>query len=219
MRALCVLLTLLLSSCAAGIPFEPTVPIATSAQVGVEQLVSTSWPESSRRYRIRQTVLFELRGAKVPMTGLMNLDTTRGSVRLVAVNDLGVKFFDLELDRKTQRLHYLLPELERFPGFDGVVAKAVRRIFLAPRPDGDESLQRSDNRYLLSDGTTSFEFGGAGPQLLAIERRSDDESWRLDFYEFRGRDGRMNPGGVILKDRKADYRLTIWFDEVTYRDT
>jgi len=215
-RSVLVLLLALLAACT-SIPFEATPRVPVSVGLDAVQLATRSWPEEGRRYRIRQTVLFELRGARVPMTGLMDLDTMRGSARLVAVNDLGVKFFDLELDRDGETLHYLLPELARFPGFDRVVAEAVRRIFLAPRPDGDETVQRETDRYLLLDsgggGETEYAFGGPDTRLLAIEH-DGEAPWRLDFYQYRSENGVLAPAGVILQDRRAGYRLTLWLDEV-----
>jgi len=216
LRVVVTLLLVLFSGCT-SIPFERTPQVPVVAGLDAVQLAARSWPEAGRRYRIRQTVLFELRGAKVPMTGLMDLDTVSGSARLVAVNDLGVKFFDLQLDRDGEQLHYLLPELARFPGFDRVVAEAVRRIFLAPRPDGSEELQVETERYLLRDRdrerSTEYVFAGPDTRLLAIERRSE-ESWRLDFYQYRSVNGVLFPAGVILQDRRAGYRLTLWLDEV-----
>lgn len=211
---------LLLANCA-PLPFEAPPEVAVTPNLSAGQLARLSWPDAGQRYRVRQTVLFELRGARVPMTGLMDLDTSRGEIRLVAVNDLGVKFFDLQLDREGETLHYLLPELARFPDFGKVVASAVRRIFLAPRPDGDEALHSSATRYRLEgreDGDkTIFEFGGPGPQLLAIEVEGSQKAWRVDYYEYRDH-GVMAPRGIILNDHRAGYRLTLWLDEVSFRE-
>jgi len=221
MKRLVILALLLVTGCT-SLPFATQPEVTVPPGLSAEQLAATSWPEAGRRYRIRQTVLFELRGAKVPMTGLMDLDTTRGTIRLVAINDLGVKFFDLQLDRESETLHYLLPELARFPGFGEVVASAVRRIFLAPRPAGDEQLEGSATRYRLrrqqDTDEVTFSFGGAPLQLLAIEAEGPQEAWRVDYYEYRDQHGATAPYGIILKDRRAGYRLTLWLDEVNYRE-
>jgi len=213
-----LLLTLVLITGCAGTPFKATPGVALDRTLTTCQLAHHAWPEQNRRYRVKQTVLFEMRGAKVPMTGLMDLDTRQGSIRLIAVNDLGVKFFDLQLNHENETLHYLLPELARFPDFDKVVARAVRRIFLTPRPDGNENLRYRKQRYLMTrhdaETLTRFEFGGNGAQLLAIEQSGPEQDWRIDYFEQRGTSAPAAPGGILLQDRHAGYRLTLWLDEV-----
>ena len=216
MRKLLILLVLL-AGCT-PLPFKAPPEVALDRTLDAAQLARHSWPETDSHYRVRQTVLFELRGARVPMTGLMDLDARNGSIRLVAVNDLGVKFFDLQLDRDSETLHYLLPELARFPDFGKVVASAVRRIFLLPRADGREALTFHGQRYRLSreEGArqTRFEFGGPGAQLLSIEQSTPDEEWQIDYFEYPETTAPAAPGGVVLEDRRAGYRLTLWLDEV-----
>ena len=222
MRRLSVLLALVWLAGCVSLPFRDNPALPPPAELGAQQLAAACWPAPQQHYRVRQTVLFELRGAKVPMTGLMDLDTRRGEIRLVALNDLGIKFFDLQLDATTQQLHYLLPELARFPDFDTLVASAVRRIFLAPRPDGSETLQRQAKRSVLrraDEGRDlAFEFGGPEPRLYTIRVRGGDEDWQADYYEYTDAPGPAAPRGVVLDDRKGGYRLTLWLDEVTRRE-
>jgi len=216
-KFLCILL---LAGCTT-LPFEKTPDVALAPGLSAAQLAAHAWPAADAHYRIRQTVLFELRGAKVPMTGLMDLDMRRGTIRLVALNDLGVKFFDLELDREGEQLHYLLPELARFPDFGQVVASAVRRMFLQPRPTGNEQLEYLEKRYRLFRQENGiklrFDFGGTGSHLLASEAEGPDQEWRIDYYEHAGK-APAAPGGIILQDFIQGYRLTLWLDEVTRRE-
>ena len=160
-----LLILISLVGCARPVPFELPPLASTNSQVTPAELVAGVWTEHPGVYRMRQSVLFELGGMRVPMTGLLQLDTRERQVRLVAMNDMGVKFFDLSVTERDQEEHYIFPELAKYPRFSQAVAASVRRIFLEPRINGNEVLRRSDQAYGLerpyAQGSLRFIFGGA----------------------------------------------------------
>jgi hypothetical protein len=219
-RRLCFLpgLLLLLVSACAPVPFPrtaltPTVPGTAAA------LTDGLWSAGSDSLLIRQSALFELQGLRVPIAGVMKLDLAAREARLVGMNDMGVKLYDLSIAATASQTHFLLPDLAAYPGFSEAVALSVRRIFLAPAPSADDTLERTPRRYLLTrkcddGGTLRFTFGGADAQLLEKSCRGPAASWRVRYYQYQPQLGRLFPAGIVLDDERAGYRLTLWIESV-----
>ena len=210
-------LLLTLAGCS-GVPFVKPDTVAVRSDVTASQLAAEVWTAQPGVFQLRQTVLFEFRGTRVPMAGLMRLDLTHGQLRLVALNDLGVKLFDLEVTQTGEQQNYLLPDIAKIPHFTEAVAASVRRVFLTPRPDGSETLGLTANRYQLTrpnpSGETRFTFGGSGSQLLATEVDGTQEDWKARYFEYQTVGTILYPRGIVLDDRIAGYRLTLWQEEV-----
>lgn len=211
------LLLLLLSSCA-SVPFPRTALIPTVPRTAAA-LTEGLWSTGSGSLLIRQSALFELQGLRVPIAGVMKLDLTAQEARLVGMNDMGVKLYDLSIDATASQTHFLLPDLAGYSGFSEAVALSVRRIFLAPVPTADDTLERAPRRYLLTrqcddGGMLRFAFGGADAQLLEKSCRGPAASWRVRYYQYQPQPGRLFPTGIVLDDERAGYRLTLWIESV-----
>lgn len=213
---------LLLMSACATVPFAPTELTPTTPRTAAE-LSARLWSSGSGSLMIRQSALFELEGMRIPIAGVMKLDLTSKSARLVGMNDMGVKLYDISVNAASSQAHFVIPDLARYPGFAEAVAVSVRRIFLAPEPAPGDMLQRTPTSYLLTrktavEGTLSFTFGGAEAQLLEKLYRGAAESWRVRYYQYRRQQGRIFPGGIVLDDNRAGYRLTLWIESVEKTD-
>lgn len=214
-------LLLLVSACAT-VPFArteltPTVPSSAAALSGA------LWSSGTGSLMIRQSALFELEGMRVPITGVMKLDLSAKSARLVGMNDMGVKLYDISVDAASSQAHFIITDLARYPGFAEAVAVSVRRIFLAPSPAPGDTLELTPTSYLLSrengaGGTVSFTLGGADAQLLEKSCRGAAESWRVRYYQYQRQQGHLFPGGIVLDDERAGYRLTLWIESVEKTD-
>jgi hypothetical protein len=217
--SLLVGLVLVLTGCS-SVPFKETelVPVTPSTSAVLAEGV---WTTKVGTVLIRQSAVFELLGMKFPVTGLMKLDASAGTARLVGMNDMGVKLYDISIDRTSSRANYIIPELSRYPGFADAVSVSVRRIFLEPEPTGSDILTRNDDSYQLarqsSDGKTSFIFGGADHQLLE-KSYSGKEMWHVRYYQYGRLNDMLVPGGIVLEDDRAGYRLTLWTESVEKAD-
>ena len=172
---------------------------------------------------IRQSALFEFEGLRVPIMGVMKLNLSTKTARLVGMNDMGLKLYDISVDVDSSQANFIIPDLTRNPGFAEAVAVSVRRIFLSPEPAPDDMLKRTPTSYLFtrkvdSEGTLDFTFGGAEVQLLEKLRRGPAESWSIRYYQYRRQQGYLFPGGIVLDDERAGYRLTLWNESVEKTD-
>jgi len=220
-RAFLGLALLLVGGCAtARFPetlLTPTHPTSAAA------LSAGLWNAGTESLMVRQSALFELQGMQVPIAGLMKLDLATREARLVGMNEMGVKLYDISVDARASQAHFIIPELAKYPGFAESVAVSVRRIFLTPEPGAGDLLEVTPTSYLLSrPGTSgaklSFTLGGAEAQLLEKTCRGAAESWRVRYYRYQRSQGRLFPGGIVLDDERAGYRLTLWIESVEKAD-
>ena len=217
---LLAVLLFLFSACST-VPF-PATRLTTAGPKSAAELSASSWTAGAGSLLIRQSALFELQGMRIPITGVMKLDLTAKSARLVGMNDMGVKLYDISVDRTSSRTNFVVPDLGRYPGFTEAVAVSVRRIFLKPLPSPTDSLTLSSRSYLLTrqgtDGKLAFLFGGADAQLLEKTGENPAGSWRVRYYQYQPQQGRLIPGGIVLDDDRAGYRLTLWIESVEKTD-
>ena len=223
MKHLLAAALLLLVSACAPVPFSRTELTPTTPRPATA-LTESLWSAGSGSLLVRQSALFELQGLRVPLAGVMKLDLTHKEARLVGMNDMGVKLYDLSVTATTSQTHFLIPELAKYPGFGEAVALSVRRIFLTPQPLASDALERTATHYLLTresgeGGTLRFLFGGAAAQLLEKSAQGPAEAWRVRYYQYQAQAaGTLFPGGIVLDDERAGYRLTLWIESVEKSD-
>lgn len=208
-------LLLLATGCATA-PFPP-VELTPTAPRGAAELSAGLWNRGGK-LMLRHSALFEFRGMRVPVEAMLQLDPAAGEARLVGMNEMGVKLYDITVLPQASRANFVLPELARYPGFADQVATSVRRIFLEPEPKPGDRLRVTPESYLLTrdegGATVEFTLGGAYAQLLEKSFRGHGDSWRVRYYQYERRDGRLYPGGIVLDDDRAGYRLTLWIESV-----
>lgn len=221
MPAILLTLLLLLTSACATVPFADTVPTPTIPRTAAE-LSGALWNSGREKLLIRQSALFEFGRMSVPVAGIMKLDLAAKSARLVGMNDMGVKLYDISVDVASSKTNFIIPDLAVHPGFAEAVAASVRRIFISPQPGPDDKLERTATHYLLSrdisGGTVNFTLGGVNRQILEKTFRGAAESWRARYYQYQQQQGRLFPGGIVLDDEVAGYRLTLWIESVEKTD-
>ncbi|MBP2673540.1 MAG: hypothetical protein H6Q84_380 [Deltaproteobacteria bacterium] len=210
----------LLAACG-SVPFRPTEAVPTRPATAAS-LAGGLWTAGKGTYLVRQSVLIEYMGSRVAVSGVMRLDTVGKTARLVGMDEMGVKWFDLSIDRESTRTNFLLPALERYPRMAGAVGDSVRRIFLDPEPEATDTLRVDPDRYVLTrsrDGDCiRFTLGGEDAQLLEKRLRGPSGRWRIRYYEHQPWQGVTVPGGIVLEDRRAGYRLTLWMNLLEHAD-
>ncbi len=215
----CCLLVLLLcvALTACGRPTLP--PHSTTIVDGLtrQQLLARHWLSGTNRYLCRQSGVLKLRWREIPLQGVLRIDSTVHEARLVAMDSMGVKLFDLSVTDQDMTLNYLLPLLEEHPQLPKVVADSVRRIFLTPQPQPEDQLQSrcSGQPYQLVGDAASgavFTFGGTPICLQTIRVDTDDEDWRVNYFDYAASGALWTPTMIVLDDK--NYRLTLWMEEV-----
>lgn len=213
MKSLLLLVLACTLGCAHG-PFPAAERVPTDPAVGAAELIAVHWPPRGVGLRVRQTAVLEIRGSRMPMIGLVQLTPGGESLRMLALNDLGVKLLDVSVTEQAVEAHYVLPGLERQAGLVEVVAESARRVFLTPRPTAEDRVVAGATSYRIEHraggATTTHTYAGSPPQLI----ETAGAEWSVDFYQYRDTGGGVHPTGIVLADRAAPYRLTLWIEEV-----
>lgn len=204
-----------------SVPFKKTglVPVK-STTAGV--LAKSLWSSGTGKLLIRQSALFEFNGSRTPFEGVIMLDLDKKQARLVALNEMGVKLLDLSVSRSGSEALFVIPGLAVYPGVTAAVGTSVQRIFLTPEPSEDDLLTVGAESYLLTrnsgDSSIRFLFGGENAQLLEKSYKSRTEQWRVCYYEYLREQRSFFPGGIVLDDDLAGYRLILWLESVEKTD-
>jgi len=211
---LCALLPLLFA-CA---PIErPTDVAQCTSHPGQQQLLAGNWLQQADVWQLRQSALLEFGAKKIPLEGLLQLDIARHKARLVAMNEMGLVLFDLELDEQGQQLHRALPQLQQQPGFAVGVAASLRQMFLQPRPQASDHLQQrsTDQRIwrLLPGGSLGFVFSCDG-ELQETRQQADDTNWRVRYTDYQNFAGQRIPQQIVFNDYRHGVKLSLWLREV-----
>lgn len=218
MKVFAGLLSLLLLGGCSGSFFPPPAVEAFPPGLDSSILAASDWTRQGGPWRLRQTVQFDFQGRQLTMRGLMSLDPVAGTARLIAVDDLGIKLFDLSVYRDHEALHFLLPDLGRYPRLVEAVAIAVRRMFIAPRPQPGDALQFREDGYELQrrkgEVAISFLFRGGRARLDTIRSEGAGVDWQVGYYDYH-REGELEyPEKILLEDRIAGYRLRLRVEEM-----
>lgn len=223
---LCLLMCVSLAGCSSFLsPPSPSFKRHTPEvmpQLTIEQLLEECWLTGGQRYLCRHSGLLELFMRKVPLEGVMKLDTVSNEARLVALDTMGVKLFDLSVNDADYRLNYLLPLLEEHRQLPEMVAKSVRQIFLRPYPVSQDHLTRTSHEYRFdsqSDPGIQFRFSGMPVRLHSKTMNSDKQHWQVDYYQYENytQGGQQSslwaPTGIVLND-DSGFGLTLWIEEI-----
>jgi hypothetical protein len=168
-------------------------------------------------WRLRQSALLELGSKKVPLEGFLRLNLQTREARLVAMNEMGLVLFDLQVTEQEEQLHQAVPQLQRVKGFAKGVAKSLRQIFLLPRPMPGDKLQNRGNSQRLwrlqPDGSLGFIYDCQG-DLRESRMVSLEENWRVGYNNYRNFSGERLPEQIVLNDYQHALKLTLWIHEM-----
>lgn len=207
-----VLLLGLLTGCA-SIPFPETPPYPMTAK-DPAQVVADFRARTPDRLQMMNSLVFEIAGREVLAVGFLELSLADESFRVVCLNPMGVKLFDLAGTGSKTTLNYALEPLAKFPGLASAVAFDIKRIYFYMFPAADAVPRKSENRIIfgkaLPDGYIEHVFAGERGDLVETRFYQDQViSWTVGYYEYRDSDGKRHPRGIILTDYRGGYRLIV----------
>lgn len=212
-HSLLILLCVVLCSGCAKHPFERHPP-QVMPELSSAQLLENWWLASGHRYLCRHSGLLEVFTRKVALEGVVKLDTSASTARLIAMDTMGVKLFDLSVDATDHHLNYVLPLLEEHPQLPELVAKSIRAIFLQPNPSPhDRLLHQERGAQLISSEGQRFELIGMPVRLHRKQIHSAEGNWQVEYNQYQQQGGIWAPTGVVLNDGRG-FRLTLWIQEI-----
>jgi hypothetical protein len=202
----------------AVIPFQKTsyVPMdSAEPQVLVDAFRNNS-PES---FQIMNTIVFEYNWNKFSGIGYIYVDTAEKAFRVVCMNPMGVKLFELSGNKGGIVQHFVLEQFSKQGNFAGTVGEDIRRIYFDLLPSLAAYIKKKKYEIVFSEpsgaGVMEYKFAGTGGYL--VEKNYYEETtlnWGISYYEYLEKNGRIYPRGIILNNYKYGYSLTIKLKDV-----
>lgn len=215
-RLLGLLILLLLVACAPSTAPQQ-LPTDCRAEATLDQLLAGNWLQQPEIWRFRQSALLELGPKKIPLEGFLRLDLQRNEARLLAMNEMGLVLFDLQVSETDQQLNRAIPQLQQVKGFAQGVAQSLRQIFLSPRPQSTDHLEGGGNSQrlwrALPGGSLGFVFDCQG-ELRETRQVADGGDWRVVYDQYQNYGSTRLPKQIVLNDYRYSLKLLLWIGEV-----
>lgn len=160
------------------------------------------------------SVVFDYAGQKFLGLGFIEINRPERSFRVVCLNPMGVKLFDLAGDERGTTTNFALEPLARYGDIAAAVAADIRRIYFDTVPKENATPRNFGNRIIYGGGTpTGYQehvYAGAAGDLVE-KRYYDDQliSWRVNYFDYQEKNGRRYPRSIIITDYKNGYQLTV----------
>lgn len=215
MRYLWLVLLLGLSSCT---PVLPPQQLATACRGDFTQaqLQLRHWLQGEEIWRLRQGALLEIGLKEIPLEGFLRLDLNQRTARLVALNEIGLVLFDLQVGPEGHQLLRAIPQLEQRRGFADGIAQSLRRMFLQPQLNSASEVTTVGNLQVITlkedEQPTRFSFDCAG-DLRELKGSTQQGSWVVRYNDYRDFSGRKLPEETIYYNRSHAVKLTLWLRE------
>ncbi|WP_020677817.1 lipoprotein insertase outer membrane protein LolB [Geopsychrobacter electrodiphilus] len=216
MRILSICLLLALGACG---PTLSTLQLPENCRAAQSrsQLIAGNWRQQPHIWRLRQAALLEIGSKKIPLEGFLRLDLRHKEARLLALNEMGLVLFDLQVTEQGEVLHRAIPQIREHKAVARGVAQSLRRIFLQPLPEANDLLQTQGNsqglRRSLSDGQLEFIFDCSG-DLRETRQQAKSGEWQVIYNDYRDYAGARLPEEILFNDETHRVKLSLWQKEV-----
>ncbi len=218
MRCLWLFFVLMLSACAPSLAPQQ-LPTGCQGDFSAGELQSRQWLQQEDVWRLRQGALLEIGMKKIPLEGFLRLDLKQRTARLVALNEIGLVLFDLQVSPESSQLMRAIPQLEKREGFTNGIAVSLRRMFLPPAFSDNAEIKGADNLQEISvtggGAQSEFRFDCHG-DLRELTGTNGDQNWRVRYNDYGVHDnipGFSLPEETIYYDRSHALKLTLWLRE------
>ncbi len=201
-----------------SVPFKETavVPMDSSDPRAVVERFREAAPES---FQLLSSIVFEYNWLTVAGIGLLDIDGTDGLYKVVCMNHLGVKLFEFEGNRNGLISQFAIEPLARQGNIAAAVGDDIKRIYFDLTPSADARITVRKHKMIFRQrsggGALEYEFAGDGGGLARKTYWEDERAvWRVSYYEYERKNGKLYPMGIILSNYRHGYRLIVRQKEI-----
>lgn len=212
-----MLAALLLAGCAA-VPFQETSYV--SMETADPQAVLESFRDRSPEiFRLLNTIAFQYNWNSFMAIGYIDVNTNERNFMVTCINPMGVKLFELSGNKDDVVTHFAMPELEEKGGFASFVGGDIKRIYFDLIPSSEAVAEKRQSEIIFKEysGRGVMQYVFAGPDHNIVEKSYYEEGepvWRASYYEYQQHQGKSYPAGIIFKNYKYGYSLTVKLKEI-----
>jgi len=209
-------LLLALGACGPTLP-ALQLPDNCRAEQTQAELLAADWRQQPHIWRLRQAALLEIGPKKIALEGFLRLDLQRKEARLLALNEMGLVMFDLQVTEQGEVLHRAIPQIREIKALAQGVAQSLRQIFLQPLPQVNDLLQTQGNsqhlQRRLAAGQLEFVFDCSG-DLRQTRQQATSSDWQVIYNAYRDYAGSRLPEEILFNDVSHRVKLSLWQKEV-----
>lgn len=201
-----------------GIPFQKTTYVPLDS-VEPRALVEKFKNNSPENFRLINTIVFEYNWNKLSAIGYIEVDVSGKTFKVVCINPIGVKLFELSGDESKVDTVFAMEQFTKNNNFASTVGADISRVYFNLIPSHEAKIKKKKHqiKFIEPSGAGVVEYVFAGAEGYLVEKGYYEEdmlNWKVSYYEYQQKDGKIYPAGIILKNYKYGYTLTIKLKEV-----
>ena len=160
------------------------------------------------------SVVFDYAGITFLGLGFVEIDRSKGSFRVICLNPMGVKLFDLSGDKNSTTTNFAIEPMAKYGEIGAAVAADIRRIYFDLLPSPNDEPRRGEYRVIYGSATPNGyqEHIFAGVEGDLIEKRFYYDqfiSWQVTYHDYLNIGGKRYPQGIVLTNYRDGYQLVI----------
>lgn len=215
LAALCIAIVLA-AGCSAAIPFKEAerVPLGAADPQALVEGFKQRIPAS---FHLLSSIVFEYNWFTVAGLGYVDINPGDGLYKVVCMNHLGVKLFEFEGNRDGLISQFAMEPLARQGNIAQAVGTDIKRVYLDLLPSEAARVirRKSEVVFRQRSGDGALEYVFAGGNLVSKTYREDHRAvWRVSYYEYQEKNGKLYPMGIILSNYRYGYRLIVRQKEI-----
>jgi hypothetical protein len=200
------------------VPFQRTsyVPVGSVDPQLARKEFESFMPD---RFQIINTIVFKYKWHSSSALGYLNVDRGLKTFSASCLNPMGIKLFELSGDKDVVKTNYVLEELLKRGDLPQVAGEDIRRIYFDNVPSGEAKVKKEKYKIVFNEprGSGVIEHIFAGNPMMLIEKKYYEKkqlTWSVFYYEYRRERDKYYPAGIILRNSRFGYNLTVRLKEV-----
>ncbi len=217
MMGIVLMTAFVLASCSTA-PFRDTVFVPLP-QENPRAIVERFQQDIPEHLRVLNTAVFKVYGREFTSMGVVDIDSENRLFKVVCLNPMGVKLFELSGDREKTTTHYAIAVLAQRGDIAAAVGTDIRRIFfdLVPSPSSRIWKRKYRISFYQPFGSGNLEYVFAGKDGDLIEKNYYEDGgivWQASYYEYQKWNGKRIPYGIVFVNYRYGYRLIVKVKEI-----
>ncbi|MFW6414722.1 MAG: DUF3261 domain-containing protein [Thermodesulfobacteriota bacterium] len=214
-------LILLLASGCGSVPFDSPQLSPLQDEVAAPECINRFQDRVAEKSNLQSTVVFDGWTKTFSALGILSIDRQEQTFELVGMSPMGFKIFELAGNQQEVTHSYIMDQIPKKKLFLQAIAREVRRIYFNLVPDLDTASINTEKQKVVlksedNNGTLHFTYGGKDCNLISkrFYDNNGDLLWKVRYFEYRDKDNKSYPGGIILNNHNYGYQLTITLKEI-----
>ena len=184
--------------------------------LAVVEKYKESLPE---HFQVVNTVIYKYGWNEMLALGYIDINNRTRSFTVVNMNPVGLKLFELSGNEEGVNTNFMMEGLEKKGMFANAIGEDIRRIYFDLNPLPGAEVKKKTSRIVFrqqyGEGLLVYIFAGDEGYLVEKKYYEDNKlKWRVSYYEYRQKNGKIYPGGIVMNNYIYGYTLTVRLKEI-----